>query len=163
MAKGLSYNQGSTVIAPRTGPLAIERDHKTKPTRRRSTKACLGCRARKVRCNVAEHGSPCTNCRLDILECVVRPRRKMRRGPDRMHEQVNSPNDHQVEPMLTLANAHHASTIAQEFLRSPASTLRESLAPTPKEGLDSTRLEITYNSCHDDTVPRTGGHVAGQF
>ena len=26
---------------------------------------------RKVRCNVVEHGAPCTNCRLDEVECIV--------------------------------------------------------------------------------------------
>ncbi|KAI5803035.1 fungal-specific transcription factor domain-containing protein [Geopyxis carbonaria] len=39
--------------------------------KRRASKACQCCRARKVRCNVVEHGAPCTNCRLDEVECIV--------------------------------------------------------------------------------------------
>lgn len=42
-----------------------------KSVKRRASKACQCCRARKVRCNVVEHGPPCTNCRLDEVECVV--------------------------------------------------------------------------------------------
>lgn len=42
-----------------------------KSVKRRASKACQCCRARKVRCNVVEHGAPCTNCRLDQVECIV--------------------------------------------------------------------------------------------
>ncbi|EME49111.1 C6 transcription factor-like protein [Dothistroma septosporum NZE10] len=42
-----------------------------KSVKRRASKACQCCRARKVRCNVVEHGPPCTNCRLDEVECIV--------------------------------------------------------------------------------------------
>ncbi|KJR86024.1 uncharacterized protein SPSK_08559 [Sporothrix schenckii 1099-18] len=46
--------------------------------RRRASRACLACRARKVRCDVIVSGKPCTNCRLDFSECVVQLRRKNR-------------------------------------------------------------------------------------
>lgn len=42
-----------------------------RPVKRRASKACCCCRARKVRCDVVESGSPCTNCRLDQVDCVV--------------------------------------------------------------------------------------------
>ncbi|RPB00218.1 hypothetical protein L873DRAFT_1737164 [Choiromyces venosus 120613-1] len=42
-----------------------------RPVKRRASKACQCCRARKVRCNVVEHGAPCTNCRLDEVECII--------------------------------------------------------------------------------------------
>ncbi|KAL1861882.1 hypothetical protein Plec18167_001333 [Paecilomyces lecythidis] len=53
-----------------------------RPVKRRASKACCCCRARKVRCDVVENGSPCTNCRLDQVECVVTEskRRKKSRG-----------------------------------------------------------------------------------
>lgn len=47
-----------------------------RPVKRRASKACQCCRARKVRCNVTEHGAPCTNCRLDEVECVVSESRR---------------------------------------------------------------------------------------
>ncbi|CAG9996221.1 unnamed protein product [Clonostachys byssicola] len=40
--------------------------------KRRSSKACLSCRSRKVRCDVVNGGVPCNNCRLDELECVLK-------------------------------------------------------------------------------------------
>lgn len=39
--------------------------------RKRATKACLSCRARKVRCDVSQRGSPCMNCYLDSETCIV--------------------------------------------------------------------------------------------
>src|ERR1700760_3493796 len=48
----------------------------TRPVKRRASKACQCCRTRKVRCNVTEHGAPCTNCRLDEVECIVSESRR---------------------------------------------------------------------------------------
>ncbi|KAB8213367.1 hypothetical protein BDV33DRAFT_184939 [Aspergillus novoparasiticus] len=45
--------------------------------KRRAARACLACRKRKTRCDVARSGMPCNNCRLDGVECVVI---KSRRG-----------------------------------------------------------------------------------
>jgi hypothetical protein len=39
--------------------------------RKRAAKACLSCRARKVRCDVSLRGAPCMNCHLDNEKCVV--------------------------------------------------------------------------------------------
>ncbi|KAI8630122.1 hypothetical protein F5Y19DRAFT_54054 [Xylariaceae sp. FL1651] len=39
--------------------------------RKRAPKACLSCRARKVRCDVFQRGRPCMNCYLDSETCVV--------------------------------------------------------------------------------------------
>lgn len=38
-----------------------------KVTKRRAARACVSCRARKVRCDVVE-GAPCGNCRWDNVE-----------------------------------------------------------------------------------------------
>ncbi|KAJ5902413.1 hypothetical protein N7495_002941 [Penicillium taxi] len=59
-----------------------------RPVKRRASKACCCCRARKVRCDVVENGSPCTNCRLDQVECVVtesKRRKKSRVGVENNH------------------------------------------------------------------------------
>ncbi|CZR56867.1 uncharacterized protein PAC_06756 [Phialocephala subalpina] len=39
--------------------------------RKRASIACLSCRKRKVRCDVARGQGPCTNCRLDKASCVM--------------------------------------------------------------------------------------------
>jgi hypothetical protein len=48
-------------------------------TKRRSSRACLSCRNRKVRCDVVHRGLPCNNCRLDNVECVLKESKRRRR------------------------------------------------------------------------------------
>lgn len=51
-----------------------------RPAKRRAAKACQTCRSRKVRCDVVYcDGKPCTNCRLDEVECVVSDSRRKRK------------------------------------------------------------------------------------
>lgn len=45
---------------------------------RRASKACSGCRTRKVRCDVLTTGTPCSKCRVDGFECSVLERKKRR-------------------------------------------------------------------------------------
>jgi hypothetical protein len=47
------------------------------PQTKRAGRACLSCRARKIRCNFEECGSPCSNCLNDDIECLTT---KSRRG-----------------------------------------------------------------------------------
>jgi Fungal Zn(2)-Cys(6) binuclear cluster domain len=48
--------------------------------KRRASKACHCCRSRKVRCDVVEGGIPCTNCRLDEVECLVTEGKRRRKS-----------------------------------------------------------------------------------
>ncbi|KAK2741578.1 hypothetical protein FQN57_005561 [Myotisia sp. PD_48] len=61
--EAVSQNKRKATVAGLSGA--------ARPVKRRASKACCCCRARKVRCDVVENGSPCTNCRLDEVECVV--------------------------------------------------------------------------------------------
>ncbi|CBF84832.1 protein farB [Aspergillus nidulans FGSC A4] len=61
----------------------------SRPVKRRASKACCCCRARKVRCDVVENGSPCTNCRLDQVECVVTESK--RRKKSRVDTEISNP------------------------------------------------------------------------
>jgi hypothetical protein len=45
--------------------------------RQRAKKACVHCRARKVRCDINVHGWPCTVCRQDDSECTIVARKKI--------------------------------------------------------------------------------------
>lgn len=47
------------------------------PMTKRAGRACLSCRARKVKCDVEEHGQPCSNCLTDEAICQVQ---KSKRG-----------------------------------------------------------------------------------
>ncbi|KAJ5675849.1 Cutinase transcription factor [Penicillium macrosclerotiorum] len=62
-----------------------------RPVKRRASKACCCCRARKVRCDVVENGSPCTNCRLDQVECVVTESK--RRKKSRVEAEINQTSE----------------------------------------------------------------------
>lgn len=41
-------------------------------SKKRALRACVSCRDRKVRCDVVNGGVPCTNCRLDDVDCVLK-------------------------------------------------------------------------------------------
>jgi hypothetical protein len=51
----------------------------TRAKSRRACIACLRCRKRRVRCDVATGGSPCTNCKADDMLCTTEPRKRGRR------------------------------------------------------------------------------------
>lgn len=77
-SEGSSSPGDSTELQPRSpkrsaadAGLKANGARPAKAVKRRASKACQSCRARKVRCNVVEHGPPCTNCRLDEVECLV--------------------------------------------------------------------------------------------
>ncbi|KAJ5520493.1 hypothetical protein N7463_000946 [Penicillium fimorum] len=50
---------------------------------RRAKWACFACHKRKVRCDALNQGTSCTNCRLDMKECVAPPRRKKKAAPSK--------------------------------------------------------------------------------
>lgn len=50
---------------------STESGQPAKVTKRRAARACVSCRARKVRCDVVE-GAPCGNCRWDNVEVRLR-------------------------------------------------------------------------------------------
>ncbi|KAH7166467.1 fungal-specific transcription factor domain-containing protein [Dactylonectria macrodidyma] len=61
--------------------------------RPRAPKACLRCRARKVRCDVSISGIPCRNCDLDHMSCAVAERMSKRRLPTNKELNTNSPTN----------------------------------------------------------------------
>lgn len=57
---------------------------------KRATRACLSCRAKKIRCDVEEQGQPCSNCLFDEDQCQVtsskrgrKPGRRLKKSPKR--------------------------------------------------------------------------------
>jgi len=71
MSSMQSSKDASKAKLERSNSVPKHRVEKAKPVRRRAPAACQSCRARKVRCDVSEGGSPCMNCRADNLECIV--------------------------------------------------------------------------------------------
>ncbi|KAK2594929.1 Cutinase transcription factor 1 beta [Conoideocrella luteorostrata] len=63
----------------RAAPNSDESTAPQKVTKRRAARACVSCRARKVRCDVVE-GAPCGNCRWDNVECIVQESRRRKKN-----------------------------------------------------------------------------------
>ncbi|KAI1498223.1 transcription factor CTF1 [Biscogniauxia marginata] len=72
----LSSSSPSSKKRPASG---IEPNGAAKVTKRRAARACVSCRARKVRCDVVE-GAPCGNCRWDNVECIVQESRRRKKN-----------------------------------------------------------------------------------
>lgn len=99
--------------------------------KRRASRACHCCRSRKVRCDVVESGTPCTNCRLDEVECMVSDskRRKRPRGDGEVSNQSpGSSNDSSEE--LQGFNRYEDTGV-----QNIPATLDEFLATGPSGGL----------------------------
>lgn len=62
-----------------TGSGADSGEPATKITKRRAARACVSCRARKVRCDVVE-GAPCGNCRWDNVACILSESRRRKKN-----------------------------------------------------------------------------------
>ncbi|KAJ5099094.1 hypothetical protein N7532_006095 [Penicillium argentinense] len=77
----------------------------SRPVKRRASKACCCCRARKVRCDVVENGSPCTNCRLDQVECIVTESKRRKKSRAEVEAPSQSPEASEENP-LRLGDMH---------------------------------------------------------
>ena len=78
----LSDAQETHLFKRKAAQFTIDGHSNGRSVKRRASKACQCCRARKVRCNVTEHGAPCTNCRLDEVECIVSESRRKKSVSD---------------------------------------------------------------------------------
>ncbi|RKU48936.1 Transcriptional activator of fatty acid utilization [Coniochaeta pulveracea] len=119
-----------------------------RPTRQRASRACETCHARKVRCDAASLGVPCTNCVAFSIECrIPTPKRKKvqtagsqardsdsERGDNAPSEErsPNPPNANFVPGNTRPPAVYHTSE------GTPATTLTE--AQAKKEEADS----LTY-------------------
>jgi len=102
-----------------------------RPVKRRASKACQCCRSRKVRCDVVESGIPCTNCRLDEVDCCVtegKRRKKSSIDTEILHQ--HSPNESVEEreelsqfPMLDDIDGLQDLSMPLQHLQSPTGTL----------------------------------------
>ncbi|KAH9868897.1 Cutinase transcription factor 1 alpha [Plenodomus biglobosus] len=107
-------------VPPVPPPLAAQPSNGTPPSassqnvppghpsfrRQRASRACETCHARKVRCDAASLGIPCTNCTAFSIECrIPQPKRKKTQGPrtktegsERAESEERSPASASVEP-----------------------------------------------------------------
>ncbi|KAH8195419.1 hypothetical protein TruAng_010426 [Truncatella angustata] len=93
-----------------------------KITKRRAARACVSCRARKVRCDVVE-GAPCGNCRWDNVECIVQESRRRKKSVFNSNHNHN-PSAAGQNPVHQKAEAHKLHLASNPVLISPATELR---------------------------------------
>ncbi|CAH0035510.1 unnamed protein product [Clonostachys rhizophaga] len=89
-----SQTQATRLSPTGAGPKPLESWNKATSAmgKRRSSKACLSCRNRKVRCDVVRGGVPCNNCRLDNVECIIKESNRGKKlGEGRSRPAVTSP------------------------------------------------------------------------
>jgi hypothetical protein len=111
--------------------------------KRRASKACQCCRARKVRCNVTEHGAPCTNCRLDEVDCIVSESRRKKlvsllvHHPTLFYAPTRTPFKQRIEALFPF-KCRHAMLLwsrsfwtsqSRRFVRSTPTHLTNPAAP----------------------------------
>ncbi|UPL02999.1 hypothetical protein LCI18_013933 [Fusarium solani-melongenae] len=116
-------------------------------SRRRSPKACVTCRTRKVRCDVSYQGNPCTNCRLDGEKCLVTHRASHRQ--QKPGEATNTPT------ISTLGTKPYDNEVVDELA---ATNDDEAPASPSKDGesllidlsqLEAANIESTVNPEED--------------
>ncbi|KAI9772833.1 MAG: hypothetical protein M1840_008715 [Geoglossum simile] len=132
-------------------------NNSNRPVKRRASKACQCCRARKVRCNVVEHGAPCTNCRLDEVECIVtESKRRKKFWGAKLDALRTSPQENNADAAKSVNGdiSHGHSHEDQQLGLSPVSTSRLSL-----DGGISDREHEEQHVPH--LVYRTQGHCYG--
>ncbi|KXJ87867.1 fungal-specific transcription factor domain-domain-containing protein [Microdochium bolleyi] len=65
----------------------------TPAAKKRAPRACVSCRGRKVRCDVVSGGVPCTNCRLDDLDCILKASNRGKHNPARRQARSRLPSN----------------------------------------------------------------------
>ncbi|KFA78518.1 hypothetical protein S40288_01479 [Stachybotrys chartarum IBT 40288] len=101
-----------------------------KIAKRRAARACVSCRARKVRCDVVE-GAPCGNCRWDNVECVVQESRRRKRhlvsaNPPGQGSSAEAQLRCKVLPNTSTVNGSRGPAVAANRNISPAAARRSS-------------------------------------
>lgn len=82
-AMQVNTSSTSSVVPESTSQNDPGRKLADRAAKRRSSHACLSCRSRKVRCDVLNGGLPCTNCRLDHVNCVLKESSRGRKRSSR--------------------------------------------------------------------------------
>ena len=93
------------------------RPHKS--VKRRASKACQCCRSRKVRCNVVEHGAPCTNCRLDEVECIVSESKRKKYAPSSKRRLIEYTANFAAESGITAQRQRVRSSASHKASNDP--------------------------------------------
>ncbi|KAI1628071.1 hypothetical protein EDD37DRAFT_291051 [Exophiala viscosa] len=127
--------------------------------RKRGSRACLRCRIRKVRCDVTQHGMPCTNCRIDAQPCVIQKR--SRKHPLLTDSSVHTlPLNGQPLPQndfaLQSADTRQSASYAEHELSHPRGTSATDLGHLSQyDGEGGERWQLQQQNQLAETSPST--------
>ncbi|KAF9884563.1 hypothetical protein FE257_001508 [Aspergillus nanangensis] len=131
---------------------------------RRAAAACYRCHWRKVRCDAAVLGYPCTNCTLDgITDCTLRPNATVRYK--RLQRKDNSVSPPKTAPDACQTIPQHTAT-EYEWSSGAVDGLRSTKEPDIQEfdlGASTSQGNIYNVNAHSSVVE--GGHTIfpGQY
>ncbi|OHE99847.1 fungal specific transcription factor domain-containing protein [Colletotrichum orchidophilum] len=133
-------------MAPETIPPEASKPKSQNKVRKRAPKACLSCRARKVRCDVSQRGRPCMNCYLDSENCVVTGRASRFRRAQ------------QVDGADTTEGAYppyDADAGEQLLVVDPITTTSNDSRPVPSNEPDAQPQTCNHSHGDDISIPTT--------
>ncbi|KAL4860443.1 fungal-specific transcription factor domain-containing protein [Aspergillus spectabilis] len=107
-------------------------------SRRRASQACLQCRKRKVRCDVASKGQPCRNCTFDRAPCEVKQRQQRRQ----LYSLNIRPTTDTI-PLSPLGSTNHSVSEPFDNLKTAGDRHQSQLEPAYRTGL------VNADSDHD--------------
>ncbi|UPL02549.1 hypothetical protein LCI18_013483 [Fusarium solani-melongenae] len=166
-------NQQSSTPAPSAAPPAPSTSTSTSTgamsfRRQRASRACETCHARKVRCDAASLGVPCTNCVAFQIECrIPNPKRKKTQGTgsqtnkDSDSDRGDGTEDPSPRPVAPTAAsfAPRTPSVFHSHDGTPPTTLTE--AQARKEEVDSgTYLDLVMKPKFTRAPITEAGRVA---
>ncbi|OBU00226.1 hypothetical protein VE01_01652 [Pseudogymnoascus verrucosus] len=129
-------DNATQIAAPPTSKRKARRlglNAKGQPIKRRAAKACQVCRSRKVRCDVVEHGAPCSNCKSGAIPCTV---------PETKHKKTSSLKTSGVD-------GHHSHSHS----RLHSSLSRTDVSNDGADPIDISSPDIDDNSSRSSSPP----------
>ncbi|KAF2815567.1 uncharacterized protein BDZ99DRAFT_435984 [Mytilinidion resinicola] len=127
-------------------------------SRKRASKACLACRARKVRCDISQREGTCTNCSLDQQVCVVKPRPTRYRNsaqsnpslratlPTTIPSNVPQPSSQIPPPELLDQEPPYQPTNVEEILPDLDASIGLNTANHPDDPSDQSIRDLNWDS-----------------
>ncbi|KXH28395.1 fungal specific transcription factor domain-containing protein [Colletotrichum simmondsii] len=131
-------------MASETTPPEVSKPKSQTKVRKRAPKACLSCRARKVRCDVSQRGRPCMNCYLDSENCVVTGRASRFR---RAQQRDGVDNADGAYPQ------YDAEAGEQLLVVDPITATSDDSRPVPSNESDAQPQACNHSHGDDVTIP----------
>jgi hypothetical protein len=121
-------------------------------SKRRTSLACVSCRARKVRCDYLQTGNPCTTCRVDGFDCEVASRKKRRRRVNTTRSSRTLSGSVETETNH-LARPQHTQSCSSEDITNlqPSDRLEDgypTLPDTPRSQTELSQHRILHQVPH---------------